>query len=219
MNGQSVDKKPRLVIYGAWYYSKVVAEAAELSGWDVEGFVDPDPPPGTETLTHIPAGSSVFVAIGDNSLRAFVYAKLQKDGRNLVSILHPTAVVSPSASLGEGCYLAEYAVIRANSQVGPGTLLNSGSVVSHDCQVGSFVTFGPNAATGGRVTIGERTLIGVGASIRPQCAIASGCIVGAGAVVIGDVSANQSVVGVSTKSITDTEVSKRQSDWGANSVW
>ncbi len=219
MNEDRDGRGRNLVIYGAWRYAHVVAETAGMRGWNVAGFVDPDPPDGLNTLTEFPADSAAIVAIGDNGLRAFVYDQLLKGGRTLVSILHPTALVSPSATVGDGCYLAEYAVIRANSSVAAGTLLNSGAVVSHDCHVGPFVTFGPNAATGGYVSIGERTLLGVGASVRPHCSIGSGCRIGAGAAVVGDGQDEMTVINVPAKPLNHNLRTDKQSDWGANRIW
>jgi UDP-N-acetylbacillosamine N-acetyltransferase len=136
MNQGTYDPKGELVIYGAWHYGRVVAETARLCGWTVAGFIDPNPPAGVNTLTEFPVHAKTIVAIGDNQLRAHVHRKLVEKSRKLVSVLHPTALVSPSATVEDGCFLAEYAVVRTKSNVGAGALLNSGAVVSHDCRVG-----------------------------------------------------------------------------------
>ena len=214
------DKNSRkLVIFGAWFYSRVVAEAAQMAGWPVLGFVDPDPPPGMETLDRVPDDASVIVAIGSNQVRSYVHRSLVVHGREFASILHPSACVSPSARLGPGCYIAENAVVRSNSIVGTGTLVNSGAVVSHDCRIGECVTFGPNAATGGHVSVGDRTLIGVGASIRPHARIGSDCTVGAGAAVVRDVDDGSTVVGNPARKTGTNPGAIKQSDWENNPVW
>ena len=105
-------EQPQLVIYGAWYFGRVIAEAAEALGWEVLGYVDPDPPQDIVTLGSVPSGAAVFAAIGDNAIRAAVNASLLEHGRNLASIVHPAASVSPSARLGPGTYVAELAAVR-----------------------------------------------------------------------------------------------------------
>ena len=221
-NSFPVDAGPKgvLVIYGAWYLGRMIAETATLDGWTVAGFVDPDPPNGTTTLTRFPKkDAKAIVAVGNNQTRAFVHQKLLDNGRRLTSVLHPSAIVSPSAIVAEGCYLAEYSVVRTNSHVGAGCVLNSGAVVSHDCRLEQFVTFGPNAASASQVYIGERTLVGVGASIRPSCTIGAGCVIAAGAAVAGDVTEGEIVGGVPARPLKLDAKIVKQSDWKTNKIW
>ncbi|MGE3993781.1 acetyltransferase [Pseudorhodoplanes sp.] len=209
-----------LVIFGGWFFSRVVAETAELLGWTIAGFVDPDPPGWVTPLRHVPDESFAIVAIGNNPQRAFVHGKVLERGRRVVSIIHPTASVSQSAVLEKGCYLAEYVTVRSAAVVGSGTILNSGSVVSHDCQIGPFVTFGPNAATSGHVSIGARTTLGVGACVRPHAKIGCDCEVGAGAAVACDIRDGSTVVGVPARAIPKRSAKQdKQSDWSANPIW
>jgi len=212
-----------LVIFGGWFFGRVVAETAELIGWTVAGFVDPDPPEWISALSRVPDNACAIVAIGNNTQRALVQGKVLERGRSLVSIVHPTASVSRSATLNAGCYLAEHATIRSNSFVGAGTILNTGSVVSHDCLIGSFVTFGPNAAAASHVSIGARTMLGVGACVRPHTKIGSDCEVGAGGAVVYNIPDGSTVAGVPAKPIERSTVKvgakKKQSDWSNNTIW
>lgn len=208
-----------LVIFGAWYLSQAIAEAAELSGWRVTGYVDPEPPDHVSTLRAIPKGATVIAAVGENSLRARLCAKLTEHRRNLATIVHPSAVVSHSATIGSGCYLGENAVVRSNSAIGSGVLVNAGAVVSHDCKVGDFVTFGPNVAAAGHVTIGAQTTIGVGASIRPWVRIGHGCEIGAGAAVISDIGDGMAAIGVPARAMPRSARPGKQSNWSLNTTW
>ena len=208
-----------LVIFGAWYFARVVAEAAELCSWTVAGFVDPEPPEGTAALNTIPGDASVIVAIGDNTMRSYVHSRLVDSGRTFATITHPTASVSASAAVEPGCYLGEFACVRTNASVGAGTVLNSGSVVSHDCQIGEFVTFGPNAAAAGRAVVGARSTIGVGASVRPRAVVGCDCQVGAGAAVVSDITDGAVVGGVPAKVITSKATPDKQSAWHTNKTW
>jgi sugar O-acyltransferase (sialic acid O-acetyltransferase NeuD family) len=215
------DPPPRgnLVIFGGWFFGRVVAETAEILGWTIAGFVDPEPPEWVTALQRVPENSSVIVAIGNNRQRAFVQAKAVEHGRLVASVIHPTATVSRSATIGIGCYLAEHATVRSHSVVGAGSILNSGSVVSHDCNIGSFVTFGPNAAISGHVHIGSQTTLGVGACVRPHTRIGCDCEIGAGAAVVHNISDNCTVAGVPARSIPVETAEGKQSNWRANTVW
>jgi sugar O-acyltransferase (sialic acid O-acetyltransferase NeuD family) len=208
-----------LVIFGAWHFSQVLTEAAELNGWRVAGYVDPDPPGHVTTILEIPADVTGIASVGDNLLRAQVFGKLMEHRRKLTTLVHPSAVVSRTASIGLGSYVGENAVVRSNAVIGIGVFVNAGAVVSHDCKVGDFVTLGPNAAAAGHVTVGAQTLIGVGASIRPWVNIGSRCEIGAGAAVISDIPDDTAAIGVPARAVPKSTRAERQSDWSGNTVW
>jgi sugar O-acyltransferase (sialic acid O-acetyltransferase NeuD family) len=208
-----------LVIFGAWYLSQAIAEAAELSGWRVAGYVDPQPPDHVATLREFPQRATVIVAIGDSSLRARVCSSLIKHRRALATIVHPSAVVSRSATISPGSYFGENVVLRSSAIVGNGVFVNAGAVVSHDCTVGDFVTLGPNAAIAGHVTIGEQTTIGVGASVRPWVNIGRECEIGAGAAVISNIGDGMTAVGVPARPRARSVRPDKQSDWSRNALW
>ena len=49
-----------------------------------------------------------------------------------VSIVHPTAVVSPSANIGVGSYIGATAVVSSNAVIGNGCIINIGASIGHD---------------------------------------------------------------------------------------
>jgi UDP-N-acetylbacillosamine N-acetyltransferase len=211
--------RTQLVIYGAWYFGRLISEAAEAIGWDVLGYVDPDPPEGVATLDAVPLEATVFVAIGDNAIRAEVNAALLEHGRSLATIVHPTASVSPSAQLGPGAYVAELVAVRTRAILGEGVVLQAGSVVSHDCNIAPYASFGPNAAAASKITVGRRTVVGVGAVIAPGLVIGDDCTVAAGAAVFKNVSDNKTLVGNPARATPSPSKEAIHSDWSTNNVW
>ncbi len=209
----------KLVIYGAWYLSHVIAEAAEASAWEVLGFVDPEPPEDMATLKSLPEDAAVFVAIGNNHIRETVTSSLLKHGRRMATIVHPTACISPSASIEPGSFIGELVIVRTKATLHQGVALQAGSIVSHDCQVESFATFGPNAVAAGRVRIGQRTLIGAGASIAPGVSIGEDCIVTVGAGVFRDSENNKKLIGNPAQVKPNPSRRSKQSNWHLNVIW
>lgn len=209
----------RLVIYGAWYFSRVAAEAAQSLGYQLLGRVDPAPPAQTRVLAAVPDDCEIFVAIGDNHLRETVALELQRRGRKLATLVHPTAVVSPSASVGDGCYVAELAVVRSNARLDAGVVLQAGAVVSHDVSVERFASFGPNAACASKSHVGARCTVGVGASIRPDIRIGEDSTVAAGAAVLRSCEPGTTLVGNPARATRPGPARGRQSDWSRNEVW
>ena len=68
--------------------------------------------------------------------------------------IHPSAVVDPSAEIGEGVSIGPLAVI------GAGVRLGDGAVVGPHCTIGAWTEIGPNALLHAGVMIGARLRIG-----------------------------------------------------------
>ena len=81
--------------------------------------------------------------------------------------VHPSAIVDPSAQLGERLSIEPHAVIEAGARIGDGTVIGTGSYIGHETIIGSACLIYP------RVTIRERTRIGSGVIIH------SGAVIGA----------------------------------------
>jgi sugar O-acyltransferase (sialic acid O-acetyltransferase NeuD family) len=91
------------------------------------------------------------------------------------------------------------AVINAFSTIGNSCIINSNSVVEHDCNLDDFVHMCPNSAVAGGVTMGKRAWVGIGASIRQMVTIGADSFIGAGGVVVNDIPAGATAVGVPAK--------------------
>ena len=113
-----------------------------------------------------------------------------------LTVVHPTAFVSPTAQLGPGVFLMPQTVVHTRARLGANVVIHSGGIIEHDCVLGDHVHVGPGANFAGAITVGEETHIGIGASIREGTRIGRGVIVGAGAVIVKDVPDNVIVAGV-----------------------
>lgn len=136
------------------------------------------------------------VAIGNNFYRQRESVVLSALGIKAITVVHPRACVAASASVGEGCFIAANAILAADAILGHSCIVNHGAIVDHDCVVGDFSHIAPNATLGGNVTVGKRVLIGSGANILPGLVIGDDCVVGAGAVVVSDLPACGTYVGM-----------------------
>jgi len=142
-----------------------------------------------------------FVAIGDNGIRADVIGRWDATGLPLTSAVSRHAIVSPTATIADGVALLPAAVVNAGTTIGRGSIVNTNASVDHDCRVGTVVHIAPGVAIGGGVTIGDGAFVGIGARILPNLTIGAGATVGGGAVVIGDVPAGATVVGVPARPV------------------
>jgi UDP-3-O-[3-hydroxymyristoyl] glucosamine N-acyltransferase len=79
--------------------------------------------------------------------------------------IHSSAVVHPSARLGERVSIQPYAVIEAGSRIGDDTIIGAGSYIGHETVIGSASLIYPRVTIRERSRIGSRVIIHSGAVI------------------------------------------------------
>lgn len=197
----------RLAILGASGHGKVIADAALLSGWQEVVFYDDAWPEltnnshwpvvgNTQTLLTKQAEFDGFiVAIGNNRIRLEKSCELEQVGFCLVNIIHPTAVISPFATIGNGCFLSARSVIHVDALIGDHVIINTASIIEHDCVIATGSHISPNVSLAGGVKVGRCSWVGINATVRQLISIDDYAVIGAGAVVVNDVPAGTVVVG------------------------
>ena len=202
-----------LALLGASGHGRVVADAALLAGWASVHFFDDAWPMRasagpwsvigtTVELVHARADyAGAVVAIGHGATRLRKQQELSAAGIPATSVVHPSATISPFAEIGAGSVICAGAVIGAFARLGVGCIVNTGASVDHDCELGDGVHVCPGARLGGGVRVGALGWVGIGASVIQSLSIGAGTIVGAGSVVIGDLAAGLTVVGVPARPI------------------
>jgi UDP-N-acetylbacillosamine N-acetyltransferase len=136
-----------------------------------------------------------IAALGDNSARASAQMAAEEAGFHMTVIVHPTAIIDVSASIGAGVFVGPGAVIIAGAILGRGVLVNTAAIVEHDCVLNDFSSVYSGAVLGGSVTLNRLSAVGLNATILPGLSIGEGCVVAAGAVVTRDQPARSVVVG------------------------
>lgn len=132
-------------------------------------------------------------------LRKKVYNKWVSKGYEFKSVIHPKAVISNLANIGNGNQVLANAVINAGAILAENCIINTAAIVEHDCQISNHVHISPNATVLGNVKIGAESHIGAGATILQNLSVGERCLVGAGAVVVKSVATEQKVLGVPAK--------------------
>jgi sugar O-acyltransferase (sialic acid O-acetyltransferase NeuD family) len=136
----------------------------------------------------------VVLAIDPPRIRERLAAHYGLD--RLLTLIAPTAFVSPTARVGQGSIVQRGVLVGRNARLGTAVKLNCGAQLHHDAEVGDFTTVAPGARILGTVRIGSRTYIGAEAVILPRIKIGDECVIGAGAVVSRDVRDGSVVKGV-----------------------
>lgn len=81
-------------------------------------------------------------AFGNNKMRLQWVKNLLEADFVVPTIIHPSAVVSPSAEIGAGSFVMQRAVINTKTKLGEGCLVNSGAIIDHDTVVEEGVHIG-----------------------------------------------------------------------------
>jgi UDP-N-acetylbacillosamine N-acetyltransferase len=190
-----------VIIWGASGHARVLAEAFDAGGiYEPVAFVDEsDPPPanslGTKTILRDRAAllqlrdggvNHIVIGIGDCARRLEIADWSRDHAFTLVTVVHPTAWLSPSSTLGAGSVVLAGAIVSACTSIGENVVLNTAATVDHDCTLADGCHVSPGAHLGGNVRLGRGTWIGIGATVRNAITIGAGTVVGAGAVVVSD---------------------------------
>lgn len=144
--------------------------------------------------------------VGHGNRRSMLYETLRQLGFNMISAIHPTAIISSSAQLGVGPTIMAGAVINSGARIGENVIVNTGAIVDHDCVIGDHCHIATGACLSGAVRVGDGTHIGAGAVVRQDISIGKNSVVGAGAVVVDNIPDNVVVIGVPAKVYKETQI-------------
>jgi UDP-3-O-[3-hydroxymyristoyl] glucosamine N-acyltransferase len=86
-------------------------------------------------------------------------------GPQIAKGIHPTAVVDPTARVGEGARIGPFVLIGAGVMVGPGARIASHVSIAEDARIGADALILQGARIGARVVIGDRFTCQPGAVI------------------------------------------------------
>jgi sugar O-acyltransferase (sialic acid O-acetyltransferase NeuD family) len=140
-------------------------------------------------------GGLAAIGGGRGRDRVAMQTLMRSTGLLIPVLVHPSAVVSPSAQLGAGTQILALANIGAESRLGEACIINHRASVDHECVLGNGVHLAPGATLCGCINIGDNVFIGASAVILPRISIGQDAVVGAGAVVTRDVLAGATVAG------------------------
>lgn len=192
-----------MVLYGASGHAKVVIEVLEANNITLDYIVD-DNCSIYELLGYPVKHQSsdfdeVIIAVGSCQDRKKIAERIT--AKKYLSIAHPSAIISPRATVNDGTVIMQGAIVQSCANIGCHCILNTGSFVGHDVKLSDFVHVAPRATITGNVEVGECSWIGAGAVVRQGIKIGANCMIGAGAIVVKDVPDGMTVVGNPAKEL------------------
>ena len=135
--------------------------------------------------------------------------KLKAKGARFATLIHPSAVISEYAEIGEGCIVCPFSKIGANASVGGFVTVDG--YIGHDNYIEDFVTLSTGTRLTGYVSVGSGTFFGAMCCVKPHTKIGGNCFVTIGSTVVQDIPDNSYVKG--TPEIRTTQ-NKRKFEGG-----
>ena len=185
--------------------------------YEVVGYVEslhPDKPGSTllgkpiywvDELSRFSDSCLAVCALGTPRRHVFT-DKARELGIPFTTIIHPTASVSQTATIGEGTIISAGAIVASYTEIGNHVIVNRGAMIGHHIRIADHVTVSPGANLAGGVEIGRLTFVGMGAIVLETLKIGERSFIGAGSVVTKDVPARTRVVGMPARKVAaDTE--------------
>jgi sugar O-acyltransferase (sialic acid O-acetyltransferase NeuD family) len=151
---------------------------------------------------HADEDARLVLGIGRPRTKAAVRERLAGLALPWATVIHPTALVGPAVSIGEGSYVGAGAVLTVNARVGRFVTVNLHALVTHDDVIGDFATLHPNVRLSGGVVVGDGCELGTGAIAIPGTRIGEWAILGAGAVAVRPLAGHATYVGVPARALS-----------------
>lgn len=200
----------KLILIGAGGHAKSVADAIDNSKYELCGFIDENKkgkhlelPIFGSRIEDIPNYKelSYFVSIGDVFYRKLWFDKIVNMGLNMVNIIDSSAIISASAKIGIGNFIGKMSVINANAEIGNNNIINTKSLIEHECIIGNHTHISTNSVVNGNVVIEDNVFMGSSSVCNGQLKIGHDTIIGSGTVIINNVPARVTMVGVPARII------------------
>lgn len=195
------------MILGASGHGRVAADIAGKTGYDSIAFLDDTKKtcgryPVMGEIARFPGyDCDFFVAIGNPQVRRRMQEMLLAAGKQVATLIHPSAAIGEDVAIGIGTLVAAGAVVNPGAVIGNGCIINTCASVDHDCVLADFVHVAVGAHVAGTVSIGTETWVGAGATVSNNLQICGGCMIGAGAVVVKSITESGTYVGVPAEKI------------------
>jgi len=201
-----------LVLAGSGGHAKIVIDIIELVGvHKIIGITTQDskldsfqgyPVLGSDAeLPKLFKQGIRYAAVGvggyrDNERRKIVFSHIKGLGFNVISAVHPSAIIARDVQIGEGSVVCAGVVLNPGVSIGENVIVVTGSLVDHESIVDNHVLIAGGVSVGANVHIQEEALLAIGSTVVSGKVVGKNSLVAAGAVVVKDVDAGGTVMGI-----------------------
>jgi len=199
-----------LVIIGASGLGREVYDLARvcyghLENFKVKGFLSDGPSNiaqmgypnvlGNVADYELEEGDVFFCAIGKVSDRKKTTEIILQKGGHFINLIHPTSIISPSASIGKGVAIKAFTILSNEVVVGDFSYLQGSVILGHDVLIGQYCQINSFTFMAGNCKIGNQCVINAGARLIQSTIVEDNAVVGIGSVVLRKVKQGTTVFG------------------------
>lgn len=190
-----------LILIAASGLAREVAQTVEEARTHrIIGIIDDDPDLEGSEISGIPVlgtgdeldrhrDAEIVICAGRGASRRRIADRLvaqRVDPRRFTTIIHPSAQIPRSCSIGRGTVVLANAVMTADVRIGRHVVVMPNVTLTHDDAIGDFATLCAGVSLAGLVTIGDGAYIGANASVREYVQVGIDAVLGMGAVLLCD---------------------------------
>jgi sugar O-acyltransferase (sialic acid O-acetyltransferase NeuD family) len=202
--------KNLLIIGARGFGREVINLAMQCNGYQklfqIKGFLDDKknaldafnsyPPIIDSVENYVVKEDDVFVCgIGDvQQKKKYVQIILDKGGC-FISLIHPTALINLTATLGKGLLVFPFAQVGSAAVVGDYVLIQSYAGIAHDVKIGDYSRIDVQVLCVGGVIVGNYVTIHSGAVLNHKVVVEDNAVIGATSFVIRKVKQGTTVFG------------------------
>ena len=203
-----------LIILGNGGHASVLTEILLAQGDEIIGFTAPAFEHNHFGLTYLgrdeaiyqynPTKVELILGLGmldPSSVREKMFIHFKEKGYSFKTVIHSSAIISPSAKLAEGVQIMAGTIVQIGTTIADNTIVNTGAIIDHDSQIGAHVHIAPGTKLSGAVKVGNSTHIGTGTTIIQGIHIGEHCLIGAGSVIVKNIRSNVKAFGVPAKEV------------------
>lgn len=132
-----------------------------------------------------------IIGIANPKYKRSIVESFIKNGAIFTSLIHPTAIISPSAIIGYGCLISHNVSIGPKVVIGEFNMLNSRCTIGHDTKMGNFNFIGPQVVITGFTKIGNDNMFGVNSATIPSIEIGDNNTISSGMIITKNVKSEE----------------------------
>lgn len=195
-------KRKKIIFFGTGAVAAEITSQLEDSDWgekagiEIKGYVASDdagfvhwkeykyrsPYLGNLSDYNIEDNDYFVLALGNYQVKRRIVDEIKAKGGKFITLIHPTAIIAKTATIGEGNILDPFTIIGPNVKLGDFNLLTSQSIISHDSIVGNYNFFATSLLCGYN-HIGNDNYFGIRATTLPEIVVGDRNIIQAGMIV------------------------------------
>lgn len=154
------------------------------------------------------AGMNFVLSMGDIPVRKELYERIIARGGSFPSLIHPTAIVSKRAHLGNGVLIMPQSIVQADVCIGDNTVITMNSTIAHSTTIGSHCFISGHSLIGAYMQIEDEVMIGQGCTLVSGAVnvVGRNSVLGAGSVLRADMKPNAVYLGNPARFMKEREV-------------